>query len=111
LVEARETRHHLLQSVHSVALSSAETETIEVLMLKFLLGLSLGYGLGLLIAPAPGEETRRELRERSAEKVADVVEMGRERAGQIGREAGQKAFDEAAKRTVGENIVDRSRHA
>ncbi len=70
-------------------------------MLRFLFGLALGYGLGLLIAPAPGEQTRRELRERGQEKLADVVEMGRERAGEFGREAGQKAFDEAAKRTVG----------
>ncbi len=80
-------------------------------MLRFLLGLGLGYGLGLLIAPASGEETRRQLMQQGEEKLADVVQVGRERAGEIGREASQKAFDEAAKRTVGQDIVDRSRQA
>lgn len=80
-------------------------------MLRFLLGLGLGYAVGLLIAPASGEQTRRELMERGEEKVADAVETGRERAGQIGHDAGQKAFDEAAKRTLGQDIVDRSRTA
>lgn len=80
-------------------------------MFRFLFGLAVGYGLGLLIAPASGEETRRELMERGEEKAAEVVQMGRERAGEMGREAGQKAFDEAAKRTVGENVVERSRRA
>jgi hypothetical protein len=45
------------------------------------------------------------------EKLADTVEMGRERVGEIGREAGQKAFDEVAKKTVGPEIVNRSRRA
>ncbi len=80
-------------------------------MLRFLIGLGIGYLLGLVIAPASGEQTRRELIERGEEQLAEVIEMGRERAGELGREAGQKAFDEAAKRAVGEDIIDRSRRA
>jgi gas vesicle protein len=80
-------------------------------MFRFILGLGLGYGIGLVIAPASGEQTRRRLVEQGEEKLADVVQMGRERAGEMGREASQKAFDEAAKRTVGEDVVDRSREA
>ncbi len=80
-------------------------------MLRFLIGLGIGYLLGLVIAPASGEQTRRELMERGEEQLAEVIEMGRERAGEFGREAGQKAFDQAAKRAVGEDIIDRSRRA
>ncbi len=80
-------------------------------MLRFLTGLALGYGLGLIFAPAPGEQTRRALKQRGEEKLVNAVEMGRERAGEFGRKAGQTAFDEAAKRTLGTDIVDRSRGA
>jgi len=42
--------------------------------MRFLLGLGLGYMIGLLIAPASGQEFRRELAERADE-------YGREKAG------------------------------
>ncbi len=80
-------------------------------MFRFLLGLGLGYGVGLLIAPAPGEETRRQLIEQGEQKIAEAVQVGRQRAGEIARQAAEKGFDEAAKRTVGAEIVDRSQSA
>ncbi len=40
-------------------------------MLKFLAGVGIGYGIGLLIAPARGEETRQKLAEQ-AERVAEL---------------------------------------
>jgi gas vesicle protein len=59
--------------------------------MRFLLGLGLGYIVGLLIAPASGEEFRRELAER-----ADAY--GREKAGEIGQRAGEKAYEELKQR-------------
>ena len=60
----------------------------------------MGIVLGLLYAPARGEQTRRDLRERLEESVAagrrkwgQVLEAGREQAGEIGRRAGERAFD------------------
>jgi gas vesicle protein len=79
--------------------------------MKFLLGLGLGAFIGMVIAPAPGEQTRRQLRQRGEEELASAVRTGRQKAGDLGRDAGQKAFDEAARRVAGENIVDRSRGA
>jgi len=56
----------------------------------FLLGLGLGYVIGLLIAPASGQEFRRELAERADE-------YGREKAGEIGRRAGEEAYQRLKK--------------
>ncbi len=87
-------------------------------MVKFLLGLGLGVAAGLLIAPRPGVETRRELLDRAEElkemprqKMAEVIELGRQRAGEAAREATQNAYDQAAEKVVGKDIVDRSRQA
>ena len=69
-------------------------------MRRFLFGLGMGIAAGLLLAPASGEETRRDLRERLDEgvdagrrKFGEVVEQGRDKAGQIGRQAGEQAYD------------------
>jgi len=51
----------------------------------------LGYIIGLLLAPASGEEFRRELAERADE-------YGREKAREIGRRAGEKAYEELKQR-------------
>lgn len=55
--------------------------------MRFLLGLGLGYMIGLLIAPASGQEFRRELAERADE-------YGREKSREIGQRAGEKAYEE-----------------
>jgi hypothetical protein len=51
------------------------------------------------------------IRQKGEEELADVIQMGRENARDLGCQAGQKAFDEAAKRVAGQNIVDLSRGA
>lgn len=80
-------------------------------MTKFLLGLGLGVMIGTVIAPASGEETRRQLREKAEdfrdEKLGSMMEMGRQKSGEVGREAGEKAFEKAAKKVVGEETVER----
>jgi len=85
-------------------------------MTKFLLGLGLGVAVGILIAPASGEETRRQLADKAEElaemprmKVQEALQKGREKAGEVGQEAAQKAFDEAAKRVVGQQMINESR--
>lgn len=77
----------------------------------FLLGLVLGAGAALLLAPQSGEETRRVLRERGrrvrdavserADELVDRVEGGYERA----RERLEEGF-EHARRTVEEKRSD-----
>jgi hypothetical protein len=59
--------------------------------MRFLLGLGLGYIVGLLVAPASGEQFRRELAE-----CAD--EYGREKAREIGQRAGEKVYEELKQR-------------
>jgi gas vesicle protein len=80
-------------------------------MTKFLLGLGLGVMIGTVIAPASGEETRRQLKEKAEdfrdERLGKMMEMGRQKSGEVGRDAGEKAFEQAAKKVVGEETVNR----
>ncbi len=80
-------------------------------MTKFLVGLGLGVMIGTIIAPASGEETRRELMRKAEEfrddRLSKMMEMGRQKAGDLGREAGEKAFHEGAKKVIGEETVER----
>lgn len=46
------------------------------LVLAFLVGAAIGVGVGILVAPAPGEETRKRLR--------DLARKAQERAQDIG---------------------------
>jgi gas vesicle protein len=69
-------------------------------MLKFLIGIGCGVGLGLLIAPAPGEETRRQLmelathpREVARRKVQEVREDIAQMGADLGRQVAEKAMD------------------
>jgi gas vesicle protein len=58
--------------------------------MRFLLGLGLGYMIGLLIAPASGQEFRRELAERADE-------YGGRRRGDIGQHAGEQTYQRLKK--------------
>jgi gas vesicle protein len=79
--------------------------------MKFLLGLSIGIGLGLIFAPAEGSETRRRLAEAAGElsdlprqKALELADIGQEKAGQIGADVGRKAA-EAAVKAVKEEVL------
>ncbi len=59
--------------------------------MRFLLGLGLGYVIGMLVAPASGQELRQQL-------AARADEYGREKAREIGQRAGEKAYEELRQR-------------
>jgi gas vesicle protein len=69
-------------------------------MLKFLLGIGCGVGLGLLIAPAPGAETREQLMDLASrpgdiarKKVQEVREDIAQMGANLGRQVAEKAVD------------------
>ena len=59
--------------------------------MRFLLGLGLGYVIGMLVAPASGQELRQQL-------AARADEYGREKAREIGQRVGEKAYEELRQR-------------
>ncbi len=63
--------------------------------MKFLLGLFAGACIGVLLAPAAGEQTRRELLEKAEELKQRGLEKGRAQAGDIGRQVGEHLFNKA----------------
>jgi gas vesicle protein len=67
-------------------------------MLKFLLGVFCGISLGMVIAPASGEETRRQL----VHKVEDLKQAGIEKDRQTAREIGSEVAERLYDRAVGE---------
>ena len=58
--------------------------------MKFLLGLAIGCAIGLLVAPASGEETRARI-------AGKIDRNAREKAREIGARAGEKAYEELKK--------------
>lgn len=79
--------------------------------MKFLLGLFTGVVLGMMYAPAPGQETREELAQKAREwsdlpaKAEQLAEASKQKAGEIGarvgREAAEKAVQAAADKIMG----------
>ena len=60
-------------------------------MLKFMAGLSIGIGLGMILAPASGEETREMIAENLEDfaeaprrKIEDTLDEVQQQAGEIG---------------------------
>ncbi len=71
-------------------------------MLKFLGGLAAGFGIGLLIAPAAGEETRRELLDKARDivrypekKANELLDAVPDKAAQVAADAARQAAVEA----------------
>ncbi len=83
--------------------------------MNFLLGLGVGFGIGLLIAPERGEVTRERLmdtakdmasvpREKLEATVREAAATTQQRAGEIGSEVGRRAA-EAAVQAVSEELL------
>jgi len=76
-------------------------------MLKLLAGIGCGVAVGLLIAPAPGEETRRQLLELARDprgvarrKVRDL----REEIAQAGADLGRRVAETAVDKVIPEGL-------
>jgi gas vesicle protein len=76
-------------------------------MLRFITGILCGVGLGLLIAPDSGDETRRQLLRavREPEQIArEAVTNIREKAGDMGANMGREAAQKAVDRVIPERF-------
>lgn len=83
-------------------------------MLRFIAGLVCGAGVGLLIAPASGESTRRRLLEaaRDPEQMArEAVSNIREKAGEMGADLGRQAAQKAVDRVMPEKLNPEQRRS
>jgi gas vesicle protein len=83
-------------------------------MLRFIAGLVCGAGVGLLIAPASGESTRRRLLEaaRDPEQVArEAVTNIREKAGEMGADLGRQAAQKAVDQVMPEKLNPEQRRS
>jgi len=79
-------------------------------MMKFLIGIVCGIGAGLLLAPAAGSETRKQLMERvkdPASLAREKVEQLREKAGEMGANVGREAAQKAVDKIVPDNLSQR----
>ena len=76
-------------------------------MLKFLLGIGCGVALGLMFAPASGDETREQLL-RAAQKPGDLAREKvagiRQRVADMGADLGRQAAEKAIDRVVPEGL-------
>lgn len=85
--------------------------------MKFILGLGTGIVLGLLCAPASGEQTRQQLLDRARElsdlperKAAEMAENAKDKAGELGAKLGRQAA-EAAVETATSKISGKDKTA
>ncbi len=85
--------------------------------MRFFLGFGIGILLGMVFAPAPGEETRRRLSDKARavahlperklqEKVREMAEISKDKAGEVGSRVGRQAA-EAAVQAVTEEMTNR----
>jgi len=76
-------------------------------MLKFLVGIGCGVGLGLLIAPAAGEQTREQLLDlasRPGDVAREKVQQVREDIAQMGADLGRQVAQKAVDKVVPEGL-------
>ncbi|HEV2397856.1 MAG TPA: YtxH domain-containing protein [Candidatus Sulfotelmatobacter sp.] len=88
---------------------------------SFLLGFGIGIGLGVILAPARGEETRHSVAQKARDliempqrkiqqKVEQAAESAKETAGDVGERVGRQAA-EAAVDAVEKNVLGKNRPA
>jgi gas vesicle protein len=75
--------------------------------MKFVFGLAVGVVLGLLYAPARGEETRRRLVEKARElpdlpqeKAREIAASAKAKAGDLGAKLGRQAAEAAVEKAT-----------
>ncbi len=84
--------------------------------LNFALGIGAGIGLGLLMAPSTGRETRHAVAEqarklvhmpqrRLEKKIQEAAESAKEKAGDVGAKIGRNAAEAAVDAVTG-NVAD-----
>ena len=81
-------------------------------MLKFAIGLVCGVGLGLLIAPAAGEETRQQLLDlasRPADVARQKVKEVREDIAQMGANLGRQVAEKAVDKVIPDTLSPQAR--
>ncbi len=81
-------------------------------MLKFVIGLGCGIGLGLLIAPASGEETREQLLElasRPGDVARQKVRQVREDIAQMGASLGRQVAEKAVDKVIPDTLSPQAR--
>jgi len=79
-------------------------------MLKFIAGVLAGVGLGMLIAPAAGSETRQQLVEaaKNPEQAARrKVRQARGQVGEMGARIGRKVAESAADKVIPEGLNEK----
>jgi gas vesicle protein len=82
-------------------------------MLKLMAGILCGAAVGVLIAPAPGSRTRQRLMQaaRDPEQLGrEAVANLRDKAGDMGANAGRQAAQKAVDRVVPERLSSQPRH-
>ncbi len=86
--------------------------------MRFLLGLVTGVFVGILFAPAPGEQTRaqladkaRDLSEIPIQKAAEAAQASKQKAGEIGARVGRQAAEAAVQAASDELIGKRQETA
>jgi len=72
--------------------------------MKFLFGLALGVTMGMLFAPASGEETRQNLADKARDVAENQEQKLRQKAGDMGARVGREAA-EAAVNAVGKRVI------
>jgi gas vesicle protein len=78
-------------------------------MLKFLAGVCCGFGIGLLLAPAPGIEIREQLMEVARDPAAAArkqVSNVREKVSQMGANLGRQVAESALDKVIPEKLND-----
>ena len=64
-------------------------------MLKFILGLFCGISVGMVLAPASGEQTRQQLRAKAEQWRDQEIEKGRHLAREVGSDVAERLYDRA----------------